>query len=44
MADDQKPNENIEDPISNDQEVINQEEEFEDTDDLDDDDQGMETE
>ena len=45
MADDQKPSETIEDPISNDQEVINQEnEEFEDTDDLEDDDQGMEAE
>jgi hypothetical protein len=44
MADDRSQNENIEDPISNDQEVINQEDEdFEDTDDLDDD-QGMETE
>src|SRR6185295_14941892 len=40
MADDRNQNENIEDPISNDQEVINQEneEEFEDTDDLEDDD------
>ncbi len=45
MADEQKPNESLEDPISNDQEMVNQEEdEFEDTDDLEDDDQGMEGE
>ena len=45
MAEDRKQNENIEDPITNDQEMINEEDdEFEDTDDLEDDDQGMEGE
>jgi len=45
MADEQRQNENIEDPITSDQEMVDQEDdEFEDTDDLEDDDQGMEGE